>query len=374
MKILHIITQGTWGGAQRYVFDIVSSPTQDIEHILAVGSPTEQQHLQQKHTSIQLQHLVRHISPIQDVAAITEVMALYKKIQPTIVHLNSTKAGLIGSIAAKFTPKSYRPYVIYTVHGWVFTEALSFWKKFIYKQIEKQTAAYKNRMITTSPQETQIAIHELDISPNAITEIPIGIDPIPFYTKEQAKKELPISQTQNKVLIGCIANAYKTKGLETLINAVAESAIIQTQADIIIIGDGPETQRLNKMIDQKKLKNIVSMLGKKDDAARYIQAFDIMVLPSHKEGLPYALIEIMQSQVPLIATRVGGIPSVIEHKKEGILCEAQDTKSLQKSIEYALGHRANMHTYAKQAYTKSKKYTKQQMLQNTYDLYRNTKT
>ena len=114
-KLLYVITQGAWGGAQKYVFDLATSLADDFDVTVAIGEPDGVQDLQsritlrqaqgrQYHVSrikiMQLKHVVRRISPLHDFLAIFELRQLYKKIKPDIVHLNSSKASIIGSLAS----------------------------------------------------------------------------------------------------------------------------------------------------------------------------------------------------------------------------------------------------------------------------------
>jgi len=106
LKILYIITQGEWGGAQRYVFDLVNNLADIFDITIAIGEIDGDQALKSKVKSqkskvkiVELKHLVRNISPVHDVLAIFELKKLYKTLKPDIIHLNSSKAGIIGSLA-----------------------------------------------------------------------------------------------------------------------------------------------------------------------------------------------------------------------------------------------------------------------------------
>ncbi len=375
MKILHLITQGTWGGAQRYVHDIIGDSKNLHTHILAVGSPHEAKDLQQTHPECyQLQHLVRHISLWHDVLALWEIRQLYIQTSPDIVHLNSTKAGILGSIAAQLLSKKRRPRIFYTVHGWIFMESLPQWKKNLYLFLEQWTARYKDCIITTSPQEQHIAHTTVGILPSQCITIPIGIDQIMFKEKTVAQNILGIPTTYEQQYIGCIANHYPTKGIQTLLEAIYKSKELQQRTHLFLIGDGPEKEALMSYVTKHNLSSCVTFLGSVTNAAMYIQAFDLMVLPSHKEGLPYALLEIQQSGIPVIATTVGGIPSIITHQKTGILCKPHDSQSLTEAILYALNHPNNMQAYAHAAKEKQNKYNIHTMRHAINTLYTQQKT
>jgi len=140
-KILFIVTQSEFGGAQRYIFDLATSLKNQFQIIVAAGppaaklwqagkNPTGELFKRLQSNNIQchyIKNLKRAINPIYDLFAFFEIKRLIKKEKPHIIHLNSTKAGILGSLAA---PKNIRPRpkIIYTAHGWVFNED-SIWPK-----------------------------------------------------------------------------------------------------------------------------------------------------------------------------------------------------------------------------------------------------
>src|SRR3989338_4857857 len=119
LKILYVITQGEWGGAQRYIFDLATNLADDFDVTVAVGEKQGKTDLQKKLgnwetrklkttdnknteyriQNIGLKHLKRNISPIHDILAVFELAKLYRNLKPDIVHLNSSKAGILGSLA-----------------------------------------------------------------------------------------------------------------------------------------------------------------------------------------------------------------------------------------------------------------------------------
>src|SRR3989344_796374 len=150
-KLLYVITQGQWGGAQKYVYDLSLALREEFEIIVAVGEPNDKPDLQNRLKKanlnyIQLRHLRRAISPWHDLLAIFELRRLYLKLRPSIVHLNSSKAGILGSFACQMSNVKCQM-LVYTVHGWVFNEPLSLAKKKLYKLLEKITARAKSQII-----------------------------------------------------------------------------------------------------------------------------------------------------------------------------------------------------------------------------------
>lgn len=376
-KILYIITQGESGGAQKYVHDLAVNLAKDYDITVAVGEPHGQRNLQSRITShiphikmVQLTHLVRRISPIHDILALFELRKLYRKLQPDIIHLNSSKAGLLGSLA-KWYVLSDTCYVIYTVHGWVFNEPLSKLKKKLYFLLEKYTAKFKDKIIVLNEKEWSDATNLLKIPQKKLTIVPPGIDIKQNYfnkveAKEKLKKFLSKPILENDYVVGTIANHYKTKGLDVLIKAAAK--IKEKNIHFIIIGDGPQKNDLQLQITNYKLQNFY-LLGSIENASAYLKAFDLFVLPSRKEGFPYTILEAMAQNIPVITTDVGGIGTLVQNKKTGFVIKPDDVDELAKTICKALLLQDQIKTVTTQAYEEIKKYTLEKMISKTTSVY-----
>lgn len=375
-KILFVITQGFWGGAQKYVLDLALNLASEFNVHIAVGS-NDAKIFEQRFTHLtsppkihSLQHLQRNISPLQDILAIFELRRLYRQIQPDIVHLNSSKAGILGSLAR--TPQTK---IIYTAHGWVFLEPLGKIRQTLYRLLEKYTAKKKDAIIVLSEQDRTIAEQQLNIPAPKLTVIPLGIEPIEFLDKETAQTALKNRETSldpTKTWIGTIANHYPTKGLDILIEAV--SLLSESERNTLqfcIIGEGPEKKNLQEKIIHAGLGQTIFLLPFLDNASTYLPAFDLFVLPSRKEGLPYVLIEAMQAGLPLVATKVGGVPSLITPEKNGWIALPNNSSNLSKALAQSLEHKHQWSTISQNNKKESKNYSLIHLLEKTLVAYHN---
>ncbi len=346
-KILYFITQSEFGGAQRYVFDLASNLKTDFSVAVAMGEQEKDLKLAKilHENGINyfiIPHLKRSISPLNEVLALREIIKLIKQHQPDIIHLNSSKISILGSIAAfiiKLRVTSCELRVFYTVHGWVFNEPLPVLLKWFYLWAEKFTARFKDRIICVSNFDRQIALKRNITPAEKLVTIHNGLPPIKFYSIEKAKEILYSRVTRyelrdTSLLIGSIGNFYKTKGFEYFIKA-AGILINENKLSVkfMIIGDGAERKNLENLIAKYNLKNNFILTGQIDEAAKLLLAFDIYVCSSVKEGFPYSVLEAMSAGLPILSTRVGGIPEMIEHKKTGLLVKPADALSLAKDIK-----------------------------------------
>lgn len=310
-KNIHIITLSELGGAQKFVLaQALKDKKDNIETIIASEDKTDwlyQQAKLQQIKYIAIKQLKRSINPFKDLLTLLELIALIKAEKPTHIYLNSSKIGFLGSLAGKIcgTPNIY-----YIVHGWVFNEPLSFCKKNFYRLIEKISATWKTKIFFINNFDLEIA-KKLKIGNVTQYElIKLNIEPINFLEKNDAKEKLfNTSDYNNKNIVGSIANAYPTKNLTALVS-IADQLKDYKDLLFVIIGDGPQTPELKKLISDSKLNNIL-LLGKIENASRYLKAFDLFVLTSVKEGTPYVLLEAQQAGIPILSTPVGGVPEIL---------------------------------------------------------------
>jgi glycosyltransferase involved in cell wall biosynthesis len=401
-KILYLTTQSEFGGAQRYIFDLAKSLKSDFDIAVATGNEKTENQIKDKLAGKnikyhEIKHLRRSISPINDLSAIFEIKKLIKKIQPDIIHLNSSKISILGSLASfiiKINPynskfKIPRPRqtkrggqnskLIYTVHGWVFNEPMPAWKKLLYKYAEKFTAKFKDEIICVSKFDYQTALKEKIVSEKKLVTIHSGIAPINFLPKEEAKNKIKAtvitspeysgrSNLMNNgndlrlprsayadlamtdyLLIGSIGNLYKTKGFKYLIEAVKKLAVNYPQILAVIIGEGDERKNLEILIQKNNLEKNIILTGEIKNAAEILPAFDIYVCSSVKEGFPYSILEAMSAGLPIVSTRVGGIPEMIDDKKNGLIVEPQNANDLAEKIEIIINNKSKQQQYGANA-------------------------
>ena len=137
-------------------------------------------------------------------------------------------------------------------------------------------------------------------------------------------------------VIGTIARLSEEKGLSHLITALHILSRQHAAVKAVVIGEGPQRQFLETMANDAGLAGKILFAGYRDYAYNYLPYFRVFVLPSLTEGLPITILEAMQAEVPIIASRVGGIPSVLENGKTGILVEPGNPNALANAIDQVL--------------------------------------
>ena len=303
ITVLYVITKATWGGAQRYVYDLATNlPKNEFEPIVAYGVAGKLAHdlAASGIKTRQLSSLGRDIAITSDIKSFFEIFSAIKEIRPDVVHLNSSKATALGALAARISGVSK---IIFTVHGWPFGEKRNiFAKAFIYK-ISLLTALLSRTVICVSKHDLQTAIRMPFIRKKAVL-IYNGIDlSMRFGSGDVIRRAFP----PGVKIVGTIGELAKNKDQRALI----EEARHDPTMFVAIVGEGEERSRLEGMIKTYNIGERVKLFGF-IPASDALRGFDRFSLPSLKEGLPYALLEAKLAGVPVVANRVGGVGEILD--------------------------------------------------------------
>lgn len=380
-KIALVVTQSSWGGAQRYVYDLALSFKRQGHAVLVIAGNNKDPILQkrlgeQQIETIALASLIRSINPFIDTICFIQLFLLFRSRKFDVVHLNSSKAGVVGSVAAWFARS---PCIVYTAHGFVFNEQLPPIVKRFYIFVERFSSFFRGLIITVSEFDHRTAL-QYGIAPKQkLRTIWNGIDVThDTYVERQKARAYLLGDTgvnlNDKFVIGCVANFYANKGLSYLITAMKSVVEKYPHAVLLIVGDGSLRPDLEKLIINSGLSQHVFLIGYRKDPEQHLKAFDLLVSSSLKEGLSYTILEAARARVPIIATIVGGTPEIIYDHIHGILVPPRNTESLSEAIGVAIKDPQTLKTYAIQAHERvTKEFDVEKMVSATlmgYDEYK----
>lgn len=324
-KIIFLVTKSNWGGAQRYVFDLATNLNHEYKCLVAAGGngPLLERLREFGVQTVSIPSLLRDIRAFSDIGALRELYILFKKERPDIVHLNSSKAGLLGAIAARIAGVKR---IIFTVHGWPFNEPISPVAKLFRWYASLATLLLCHTSISVSHFD---AVHAPFGYP--LLTIHNGIAEPHFLSREEAREKLlqNIAASGITSIIGTVAELHKNKGVDLLLDAMPHVP----NTTLLVIGEGEERPALEQQIKRLGLTSRVHLLGFIPDAASLLKAFDIFVLPSRTEALGYVLLEAGFAEVPVVASTVGGIPEIIEDGLTGVLVPAYDAQALAEALQ-----------------------------------------
>ena len=376
-KILFAITKSNFGGAQRYVYDLATSlPKNEFEIavILGDGGELEQKLQDAGIRTIRINSLQRDVSIFKDIAVFFELIRIFTKENPDIIHLNSTKIGGVGAFAGRVC-RIHK--IIFTAHGWAFNEKRSRLSKAVISFLQWLTVIFSHTTIAVSQKTSDQILTFPFININKIKVIYNGISKIDFVDRNEARKILFADYEENmseeKLWIGTISELHTNKGIDIALDAIAELAKRYKNIVYIAIGGGEEQMHLNEQIKKLGIYDQAFLVGQIPDAKKYLKAFDIFTLTSRTEALPYAIMEAGLAQLPVVASNVGGIPEIINTPENGVLVATGEkavheiTNAIEKLIvqpeeRRKLGHNLERHIHAQ--------FSKDKMLAATFALYK----
>ncbi|MBI4086856.1 glycosyltransferase [Candidatus Kaiserbacteria bacterium] len=319
--ILYVITKSNWGGAGRYVYDLaVEAREQGYTAIVACGGEGFLvERLAQAHIPTHTIHsLQRDISLLADVGSFGELLRLFRSERPDIVHLNSSKAGGLGALAARSAGVKK---IVFTAHGWPFWEQRPLPVRAAMWFFSWMTALLSHHVICISDFDLR-ATRRMPGVRRKVARIYNGIASIDFLPKIQS----------GHIQVLTIGELNRNKNLFIGIDAIIAARARGADISYDIMGDGELRPVLREYIARKNAMGFISLLGFMPEGRNQYRKYDIFFLPSRKEGVPYVLLEAGMAGLPVVASNVGGIPEIIKDDISGILKSPDDTEGFAEAL------------------------------------------
>lgn len=351
LKVLHVITHLGVGGAQdntlltirglsrrRYRVDLASGPR---------GRWCERgrQYADQFYPINHLRQDRGDIDPPADARALVELTQLMRREQYDIVHTHSSKAGMLGRVAATL---ARTPIIVHTVHGFPFNDYMNPLRRQFYILSERVAAGLCDILIAVCDTNRAEAV-SLGLAPySKIVTIPSGIDLDHFRTTvDRASKCLALGLDPNRPIVGTVGRLSEQKAPQDFVKA-AQSVLSQhPDVQFVLVGGGPLRAQVEAMIGGDTR---IKVLGYRDDVPEILLIFDIFVLTSWWEGLGRALTEAMIARRPVVATAVNGVPDLVTPGETGLLSPPRDPKSLAQNIVRLLQNPTEAKQYGENGY------------------------
>ena len=325
MKILHIISSAGLYGAENVLLNLVGLLKKN-------GSAPYLACLKNYHRAdpdvyleSQKQGLPSRVVTCRyrfDMRALMDIRRFAKSEGIQIIHTHGYKSNLYGFIISR----SLGIPVVATLHGWTGQTQ----KVRLYEKLDRWVIRRMDHLVSVAPMICE-ELASLKLNGTRITFIPNGVDTEKFNPAKidkDARKKLGLD---NSLVIGTVGRLSKEKGHIYLIEAFAKISREVPEARLLIVGDGPLKDSLQLTSYSLQLKDKVIFAGKRDDLPCLYKTMDIFVLPSLTEGLPLVLLEAMSMRLPVVATRVGGMPYVLG-EDGGIIVPPRHIEELKNSI------------------------------------------
>jgi len=337
-KILHIITLSNWGGAQQICYNIVTNLNKNKYTIEVACGPGGEliNRLRDSGVTVHvISSLQRNISPLNDLKSLLSLYRLIRKNQYDAVHCHSTKAGLLGRLAAWLakTPRIY-----FTVHGWGFYNVVEYghlqWLLILF---EKLCALISTKIICISERVKQDGMRKKVASEDKFIVIHNGTANYIYHGQSKLLRN-QIKASDTDVVFGMVARLTYQKNPLLFLNAAAKVVQIYKSAKFVLVGDGPLYKDCENFIRKKQLKNHIFMLGFRRDIPKLLKNLDVFVLSSKFEGFGLSIVEAMFAGLPIIATDVEGINEIVQQGENGFLTKPDSVNSLAEKMIYFIKH------------------------------------
>ena len=336
MKKVMLIVEAMLGGVRQHVFDITRELDRSKYEVYLIYSDdrADDKFFQQigdvgkKVTLIKCNEMKRSIS-IHDIQAYQKIKKYIEDIQPDVVHCHSSKAGIVGRLAAK---KCKVPIIIYTPHAYAFQSLeVSCLKRLLYIHAERYLSKRACTMtINVSKGEMKEALrNKIDI-PEKFTLIYNGISDLKIPDKKMLREKLGFKEEIRYV--GFTGRCAKQKNPMTFLH-IAKNVIEKCRdIEFVYIGDGVMEKQMQEWIEENDLVNKIHMLGFRNDSAEVVGAFDVYLSTALYEGLPYSMIEAMRAGVPIIATNCVGNDELVVEGRNGFMFDIGDVEKGTKLV------------------------------------------
>ncbi len=284
--------------------------------------------------------VARGYNPLKHLISMIKLVNLIKKEKFDIVHSHTTAASLDGCIASKLAGV---PIILYTIHGFGFTENYPYIVKKIYVLAEWLKCKLSTLVFTQSEEDRITAIKEKITTPEKILTISNGIDLMRFSKKRikiaGSKMYSKFGIPNDALVLTIVARLSKIKGYIDLFKAMNQVMQNVSNLYLLVVGDVTEDEPhplskeyLVSLIISDEFRKRIVFAGMRNDVRDILAVSDIFVLPSYREGMPRSIIEAMAMELPVIATNIRGSREEVVDGETGILVPVGDVNALSSAI------------------------------------------
>jgi glycosyltransferase involved in cell wall biosynthesis len=280
---------------------------------------------------VRIDELGREISPMRDLLATIRLAKLIRKERPQILHTHTAKAGTVGRAAALLAGSRRPPIIVHTFHGHVLRGYFGPLRSLFFRLLERRLAAGTTALIAVSPQVRDDLV-ALGVAPRErFVVIRLGIELDERIAPDQngrGESRRYLGIPGDRFAVGWIGRMTAVKRTDDVLVAFKRLRDSGVDAVLCMVGDGPDRLQLEQRAHELGVARNTVFLGYQEDVAPFYAAFDALVLPSGNEGTPVSVIEALAAELPVVATRVGGVPDVVRDGEDGFLVDAGATDDL----------------------------------------------
>jgi len=324
VKVLQILHGLSRAGAARLVFDLAVRNRDSLETEVVCLDQEGPLADQLREQGIDIHPTRRHEGI--DLTQIVRISRIIKNFRPHVVHCHQYTPFFYGTLASMWARSGQ---VLFTEHGRHYPDIVSskrrFFNRFLLTRTSGVTAVcdFSRRRLVENEGipfgRIEVVYNGVDVSRFARTKDPIGY---------RLRFDLP----ENARVIVQVGNFRKVKDQTTAIQAFQKVREQDSQACLIFVGDGPDLNECRQLAQTLKVDHAIRFLGQRDDIPEILAGADIMLMTSLSEAHSVSLLEGMATRLPIVATKVGGIPETIVDNQTGFLAEPKNADALARSL------------------------------------------
>ena len=314
-RILILVTLAETGGAQSYVAGLLPGLERRFDVVVAAhgDGPLREASRAAGAQFVPLRHVRRPLHPVRDLLGLIELVVLMRRTAPDIVHANSSKAGVLGRLAAAVAGVPIR---IFTVHGWAFSASSGLVSQ-LYRWADRLMAPLTTLTICVAERERTSGLAARTCIAERTVVIPNAVDVDAF---PQARHE------GGPPLIVAVGRLAEPKDALTLVRALA--AVPGRPFTALLVGDGPDRPSIEGEVRRLGLQDAVALAGTRDDVPELLARADVFALSSRSEGAPLSILEAMAAGLPVVSSLVGGVPELVVDGETGLLVPPGDPAAM----------------------------------------------
>lgn len=341
IKVLHVVLSMETGGLENGIVNLVNNSDQE-EFCVDVLCLRARGDLADRITNPNSQIIFNENSNHTVLSAVKDIYSACKEGGYHIIHSHGFATMLACYITSKFTHSTI---LINGEHGTLYTQSAKqrILQKFLFKRMKL------NLSVSENLKRDVIELFNLDF--DNFKPIINGVDSNKFNKDDTLRDKLrqELKLQDNDILIGSVGRLVKGKNYKSLIKAFSLISNSNNKLHLILAGDGPEMESLYRQVIELQLQDRVHLLGRRGDIPRVMNAMDIFVLPSFKEGLSNTLLEAMSCGTPVVACHVGGNSEIVIPNVTGHLYESDNVKELSEILTSLTENKEQLALLAQQA-------------------------
>jgi glycosyltransferase involved in cell wall biosynthesis len=329
--VVHVAESAGWAGGERYLLALATEVDRK-RFKLSVIVPDDGPLVERLHAlDVETCRVPLNDRLVSPRAFLALVRAL-QRLRPVIVHSHGARSNVYARLAARYAGV---PIVVSTVHNSLFDYEVAGWRRALYVLAERITSPLADRIVAVSQAIARDLVDRYRIEAGRTVVVHNGIDAWAFRpTRDSASLRAEMRVPRGGRVVVMAGRMTPQKGWDVLFEAAARLSSVRDDLFWLLVGDGPLRPALTRRAGELGVR--ACFAGARADMADVLGCADVVVLASRSEGLPFTLLEAMALGKPVVATRVGGVPEVVEDGLSGRLVPPEDPAALASAVAAVL--------------------------------------